>query len=243
VRVEKVNFFDRTRKIEKRKNTNKPAQQHVRICTRTNPALHHSRQCGTNTLLCNLQLAREPHISLPIPILKPMLLPIPKRTLMPRIVVLPRLISILERNWIGIPTLCLNLHGIRQMTSQTQRLTAPIDRLLLRQSNNLLCRIIHDNIKRVVRANAVFITLVLYNVHSAPAGSEARGWIHGLEDAKAESRGADLGDAAGVFDAAERSFLLFAEFAVLSVSGFVDEALDVEVFPVVEVFEAENGVV
>jgi hypothetical protein len=36
---------------------------------------------------------------------------------------------------------------------------------------------------------------------------------------------------------------VFAELAVFSVPGFVDEALDVEVFPVVEVFEAENGVV
>jgi hypothetical protein len=42
-----------------------------------------------------------------------MLLPVPKSTLVTRIIILPRLIAILERNRIVIPAFCLNLHGIR----------------------------------------------------------------------------------------------------------------------------------
>jgi hypothetical protein len=225
--------------MKQRRNTNKL----VRIYTRINPRSHHTYRNKPTTLLCNISLAIEPHISLPVPILKSMLLPISKRTLMPRIIILPRLVSILERNRIVVPALCLNLHRIRQMARQTQRLASPVNRLLLRQPNNLFRRIIHDNIKCVVRPNAIFVALVLHDVHGAPAGCETRSWVDGLEDAEAESCGADFGNAAGVFDAVKRGLLFFAELAVFSVPGFVDEALDVEVFPVVEVFEAHDGVV
>jgi hypothetical protein len=130
------------------------------------------------------------------------------------------------------------------VAGQAQRLTPSIDRLLLSRSDNFLGRIVQYNIKSILAADAVLVALILHNVHGAPAGCEAGGGVHGLEDTEAEGCGADFGDAAGVLDAtAQAGEPLFAELAVLAVPGFVDEALDVEIFPVVEVFEAQDRVV
>jgi hypothetical protein len=67
----------------------------------------------TTNLLVGPHLARESHISLTVTVLISMLLSVPKSTLVTRIIILPRLIAILERNRIVIPAFCLNLHGIR----------------------------------------------------------------------------------------------------------------------------------
>jgi hypothetical protein len=84
---------------------------------------------------------------------------------------------------------------------------------------------------------------VLDNVHGAPAGCEARGGVDGLEDAETESSGSDLGDAARPDNlVASDSVCLLAQLAVLAL-GVIDEGLRIEVCLVLEVLEAEDGVV
>jgi hypothetical protein len=188
-------------------------------------------------------LASESHVSFTVAILEPVPGTIAKSALVRAVVVLPRLVSILECDWVEIASLGLNLDGPRQMAGNAEGLGVGIDGLLLSETNNLACSIIDDGVKGVICSNAVLVALVLDHVHGAPSGSEAGRGIDGLEDAEAKGCGTNLGNAACVRDAAAlRVLSLLAQVAGVSLRS-VDELFHVEVFPVVEARKAQNGVV
>jgi hypothetical protein len=187
-------------------------------------------------------LAVKSHISLPISILISMPRPTAKRALMP-LVILPRLIAILEHHRIIITSLRLDFYRIRQMARNTQTLSNRINILALHTSNDFLLGVVNNDVECVLVADAVFVALVLNNVHGAPAWCEAWGGVDGLEDGEAEGGGADFGDAAFVGDGAGSSDCgFFTEITVLAF-GVFDDGLHVHCFPVVEVGELEDGVV
>lgn len=155
----------------------------------------------------------------------------------------PRLIPIPKHHRIPIPASRLNLNLIRQMALHPQRLRDRINSPALHRRKDLMQRIVNNDVERILRANAVLITLVLDDVHRAPTGCEARVCIDGAEDTQAVGGCAEFRDAAFVHDAsAEIRFALLAEVAV-GAGGVGDEGLHVERVPVVEVGEAEDGVV
>jgi hypothetical protein len=162
-------------------------------------------------------LASEPHVSLSVTILEPVPWTIAESALVRGFVVLPCLVSILEYDWVGITSLGLNLNGPRQMAGYAERLGVAVDWLLLSESDDLACCIIHNDIKGVICSNAVLIALVLDDVHGAPSGSEAGRRIDGLENAEAKGSGANLGNAACVRDSAALGVLfLLAQVAGVS---------------------------
>lgn len=181
--------------------------------------------------------ASKTHITLAVTILIAMLWPIAKGALMARIVILPRLASILEHNWIEVATLCFDLNGPWQMARNAESLALCINRGTLHLSNDLARGVVDDDVESVIRTNAIFIALVLYDVHRAPSRCESRRRVDGLEDTQTKSCGANYWDTALPADGTGADDVpLFAQVAVVAL-GVIDHVLYIHRLPVVEVGE------
>jgi hypothetical protein len=111
---------------------------------------------------------------------------------------------------------------------------------LLRRKSNLTYMIENNNVKSIVRADSILIPLVLHYVHRAPTRRIARLIRWRIVVAKPIQGLSYLRDTTSPSDGFAAFFL--AELAVRLGFFVLNECLHVELFPIVEVCELEDGV-
>jgi hypothetical protein len=141
-------------------------------------------------------LASKSHVTLAVTVLISVTRSVAESALVASIVVLPRLATVLEHHRVVVTTLGLDLNSVGQVAGDAQSLGLRVDGSALNRSNDLLLRVVDDDIECVFTADSVLVALVLYDVHGTPAFREAWGRVHRLEDAETKGSGADLGDTA-----------------------------------------------
>ena len=120
------------------------------------------------------QSTGEAHVAFSVSVFIPITLSVLETVLMRSVSTLPRLSPIFEHHGIFVLSTGDNIiDSIGQFTCQPECLRFRIDRLFLNFSNHLLRSIVKNNVKGVAGTDTLLITLMLDDMHRAPAWSEA----------------------------------------------------------------------